>query len=122
MLALLNPTILKYSALALGIVLVVGLGYKTAYNHGHLSGQNSCIAETEHLVKQIHNRISQVETSIDKLSDLAIDQQNKLVHDLDEILRRVKSKPVVVVKNGKCVPSSNFVEGINEAIRRANQK
>lgn len=117
-----NITVLKYSTIALAFIAAIGFGYRTAYNHGHLSGRNSCIKETEELIQQIHQRISGVEKTIDKLSDLALNQQEKLSRDIEEILKKVKSKPVVIIKNGKCVPSPQFVEGLNEAIRRANQK
>ncbi len=122
MLLPLNSAAIKYSAIALAITAIVGVAYRTAYNHGNLSGRDSCIEETEHLVQQIHARISQVEKTLDKVADMATIQQEKLSKDIDEILKRIKSQPVVVVKNGKCTPSTNFLNGINEAIRRANEK
>lgn len=118
----LNITTVKYAAIIFLIIAVVGVGYNTAYNHGKLSGEAECIAETDKLIKQIHDRISQVEKNLDEIADLATTQQDKLSKDIQEILKKVKSKPIVIIKNGKCIPSTNFVDGINEAIRRANQK
>lgn len=117
-----STSVIKYAAIISAIVAVLGVGYNTAYTHGKLAGESECIAQTEELVQQIHTRISQVEQNLDRIADLATVQQDKLSKDIEQILKKVKSKPVVIVKNGKCVPSTNFVEGINEAIRRANQK
>ncbi len=117
-----NPILLKYGLPILIVISIMGFGYRTAYNHGKLAAHEACIAETEHLVKQIHERITQVESNLDKLADVATVQQERLSKDIQQILERVKAKPITVIKNGKCVPSQNFVEGLNEAIRRANDK
>jgi hypothetical protein len=117
-----NLTIIKYVAIASVVVALLGVGYNTAYTHGRLAGESDCIAKTEELIQQIHARISQVEKALDKVADLAEQQEVQMSKDIDTILKKIKAKPVVIVKNGKCVPTTNFLEGINEAIRRANQK
>lgn len=117
-----NLTFIKYAALALAIIAVVTIGYRTAYNHGELAAHQQCIEETEHLVKQIHERITAVEHTLDNIADIATRQQEEMARDIDKILKYIKTKPVVTIKNGKCVPSSHFVDGLNQAIRRANQK
>ena len=117
-----NLTIIKYVAIISVIVALLGVGYNTAYTHGKLAGESDCIAKTEELIQQIHNRISQAEKTLDKLAALTEQQEVQMSKDIEAILKKIKAKPVVVVKNGKCVPTTNFLEGINEAIRRANQK
>lgn len=122
LLPLLNTSLVKYALVALAVASLLGLGYRTAYNHGKLAAEATYQAETEQFIKQIHARISQVEQNLDKALDLAIFHQERLTKDIDEILKRVKSKPVAIIKNNKCVPSETFVEGINQAIRRANEQ
>jgi len=117
-----NITAIKYMVVAVVLATITATIYYNAYKHGRLEGQYTCIKETEELVQQIHDRINKVEKNLDEIADMATTQQEKLSKDIDEILKRIKAKPVVVIKNGKCIPSTNFLEGINEAIRRANQK
>lgn len=122
LLPVLNTSLIKYALAFLVVVALLILGYRTAYNHGRLAGDAACSQETEEFIKQIQARILRVEQNLDKALDLAVVQQERLTKDIDEILKRIKSKPVAVIKNNKCVPSETFVEGINEAIRRANEK
>lgn len=117
-----NLTLIKYGVAAALVAAMLGYVYKTAYSHGELAAQQACAEETDILIKQIHDRITKVEQNLDRIADMAIDQQEKMSKDIDEILKKIKKKPVVIVKNGKCVPSTEFIQGLNEAIRRANQK
>lgn len=122
MLALLSPQVIKILVIALLVVAVGGTAYRTAYNHGKLSGNLECVEETEHLVKQINERITAVEMHLDNIADMAENQQQKIAKEIDVILKQIKTKPVMSIKNNKCVPSREFVEGLNKAISIANQK
>ena len=44
-----------------------------------------------------------------------------LAKDVSGILDRVKGKPLVIVKNGECVPSQTFSDTFNQINKRTNE-
>lgn len=116
---------IKLISILLAILSILGVGYSAysyTYNQGKLEAQVECQKKFEEYQKQLDEKISRIETSISSVAESSQTSQQLLNSDITEILKRVKKAPVTVVKDGKCYPSQTFVDGINEAINRANKK
>lgn len=115
----------KLFIILFAIVAALGIGYSAysyTYNQGKQQAQIECQKKFEEYQKQLDEKISRIETSISSVAESSQTSQQLLNSDITEILKRVKKAPVTVVKDGKCYPSQTFVDGINEAINRANKK
>lgn len=105
-----------------GTLAIAGGAWYQGYNYGKLSQQQACAESMQQYQKQVQDKITIIESNLSVLAELGIRREEQLQQDIAQILVGVKRKPVTVVKNGECIPSQTFVDGINKAISRANQK
>ena len=108
------------------ISLIIGLAgysvYNNIYTRGERAAQIECQARFDKYQKEVDAKVATLETNLSVLTATSLHQQLALNSDIEEILKRVKKSPVTVIKNGKCYPSPTFVEGINQAVDRANKR
>jgi len=115
----------KLIAIAIGLTVLAGIGYMTyssIYSKGERAAQAECLAKFEKFQKEVDAKVATLETNLSVITATSLHQQLTLNSEIEEILKRVKKAPVTIVKNGTCYPSPTFVEGINQAIDRANKK
>lgn len=122
MLLTLQTKLLVTAGIVLILSLVLGYGYRSAYNHGKLSAQAECTETMAKYQKDVQSKIDTIETDLGKIASIAETREDQLSLDIAKILAGVKKKPVTVIKEGKCTPSTSFTDSINEAITRANSK
>lgn len=122
---MLNVALIRIISIAGAIIIALALlvaGYRVAYNHGKLSAQAECTETMAKYQKDIQSKIDTIETDLGKLASIAEIRQDQLSSDITKILVGVKKKPVTIIKEGKCTPSTSFTDSINEAITRVNSK
>ena len=115
----------KLLGLAFVLFSIIGVGYSTysyVYAKGQHAAQLECAERFTKYQQDVDAKVLQLEETLAVLSATSLHQQLSLNSDISEILARVKKSPVTVIKNNKCYPSPTFVEGINQAIDRANQR
>ena len=115
----------KFIALILFFACILGVGYSAysyIYSKGHIHAQQECEERFAKYQKELDAKVEKLESNLATLAATNQDQQILLNSDISEILNRVKKSQVTIVKNGKCYPSPTFVEGVNQAIDRANKK
>lgn len=114
-------------ALALGgFALVSSLlygGYKYVEHQGYQKAQVECQASFDQYQKEVNERLDKMQGTFTDMASELVTQNQSLSSDITTILRRTRAVgPTTIVKEGKCTPSTTFVEGLNEAIDRANRK
>lgn len=114
--------LLIVAGLALLLIIGIGLGYRSAYNHGKLSAQEVCIKNMQAYQNEVKAKIVIIEANLTEIASITNNREKALGKDITKILEGVKKEPVVVIKEGVCAPSKNFIEGINQAIDRANEE
>lgn len=116
---------MKLIAIGLAIILVLGVLYwiySSIYDSGYRAASIECDQKFAQLQKETNEKLFSLQSSLQNISgDLGV-QQASLASDMSTILQTIRKKPTVVVKDGKCVPSQEFVNSINKAIDRANKK
>lgn len=109
-----------------GFALTGGLlygGYKYVENQGYQKAQVECQAKFDEYQKKVDERLNNLQGSISGMAEELITQNQSMASDIVIIARNTRNKgPTTIVKEGKCIPSSTFVEGLNEAIDRANKR
>lgn len=115
----------KIIALVIALLGFVGVGY-TVYSNIYVRGESAAKAECEtrfaKYQKELNDKVAQIEGNLTTIAAINQEQQLLLNSDINEILKRVKKTPITIVKNGNCYPSPTFVEGINQAVDRANKR
>ena len=112
----------------ISIVICVGLAiagffiYNYIYNRGYEQAHLACEQEKQELQQQLQQKITTLEQSLSETQSRANEQQDRLGRDIGKINKLLKNQPVTVIENGKCLPSEVFVDSINQAILRANEK
>ncbi len=114
-------------ALAIGTILVsTGLlygAYKYVENKGYQKAQVECQVKFDEYQKKVDERLNTLQGSISGMAEELITQNQSMASDIVIIARNTRNKgPTTIVKEGKCTPSPTFVEGLNEAIDRANKR
>lgn len=122
---MLEKLTMKMVAIGLAVMLVLaGLYwiYNSIYSSGYKAATIECDQKFAQLQKETNEKLFSLQTGLQNISgDLGV-QQASLASDISTILQTIRKKPTVVVKDGKCVPSQEFVNSINKAIDRANKK
>lgn len=109
------------SALLLGGALYGS--YKYVENIGYQKAQAECNEKFEAYNKKMDEKLGNIQGSISTMAEELITQNQSMASDIVTIARNTKNKgPTTIVKEGKCTPSPTFVEGLNEAIDRANKR
>ncbi len=107
--------------LVVSVVLLAATGY-AGYQYGQSSANEVCLQATLEREKKTQEYLEKVSSELSSISASSISQEEQLKEDMSEILARLKKNPVTVVKNGKCTPSTTFLNSIDEAVNRANAK
>lgn len=117
---------IKLAAGIVGSLIITGAlygSYKYVENIGYQKAQAECVAKFEAYNKQMDEKLSDIQGSISTMAEELITQNQSMASDIVTIARNTKNKgPTTIVKEGKCTPSTTFVEGLNEAIDRANKR
>lgn len=122
MLLTLQTKLLVTAGIVLILSLVLGYGYRSAYNHGKLAAQEVCIKNMQAYQNEVKAKIVIIEANLTEIASITNNREKALGKDITKILEGVKKEPVVIIKEGVCTPSKNFIEGINQAIDRANEE
>ena len=96
--------------------------YNKIYTRGYEQAQLECKEAKQKYEQELQTKITELESSLTTTQQLAQQKQQKLGKQITEITQQLKQQPVTIIKNGECLPSPNFVNSIDEAIMRANEK
>lgn len=104
---------------------IIALALYLGYAHVKGIGYEEASLKYEARIKEYEDNIVKKIDSIESLSNtLAIEsrENNEIVaRDIEDILKKVKGKPLVIIKDGECIPSTTFSNSIGELNKRANQ-
>lgn len=104
---------------------LIALALYLGYTHVKSIGYEEASTKYEARIKDYEDNVARKIDSIETLSNtLAIEsrENNEIVaRDIEDILKKVKGKPLVIVKDGECTPSKTFSDSIGELNKRANQ-
>lgn len=95
-----------------GFLYIKSLGYNEA--------QIECNEKFARYEERVDKRVATLEESVRTLGTDLVSKNDTLTADIGVILERTKRTPIVTIKNGKCVPSQTFIDGVNQAIDRVN--
>lgn len=117
--------LLKYWKELVAIFAIVG-GLAFAYYHVEQTGYNRAVVVYEKKIQdyndKLDRRIDNIEKNSDALVMNAINSKDQYSKEFKAILAAAKGKPTYIVQNGNCLPSQDFVNTYNAAIRKANEK
>lgn len=116
---------LKFWKEIVAILAIVG-GLTFAYYHVEQIGYNRATVEYKKKIQEYNDKLDYRIANIEKNSDILITVANTAreqdAKEFKAIIQAVKGKPTYIVQNGNCLPSPDFVETFNAAIRKANEK
>lgn len=110
--------ILKYWKELIVIIALSISGY-LAYDKIYTKGVSDTIAAHQKYLDEKISKLEQLSTDIAKQNETSNQQVRD---DLAVILSNSSKKPTVIYKEGKCIPSDNFLDSYNSLIDRANSK
>lgn len=116
---------MKLIAIGLAIVLVLGALYwiySSIYNSGYRAASIECDQKFAQLQKETNEKLANLQADLQVVGGKLGVQQASLRSDMAKILTTVRQNAIIISKDGKCIPSPEFVDSINKAILRANQK
>jgi hypothetical protein len=112
-------------ALRLGIVVAFCLSLYMGYAHVKQIGYKEAEQKYTVIIKSYENDVNKKIDAVVMTSVVLMEQNRnnnyKLSRDLQAVLALTKDKPLVVVKDGECLPSEVFSDTIRVLNNRANQ-
>lgn len=113
--------------IAIGLATVLVLAalywiYSSIYNSGYHTAQVECDQKFQQYQKETDERLANLQADLQVVGGKLGSQQAGLRNDMAKILTTVRQQSIIISKDGKCIPSPEFVDSINKAILRANQK
>lgn len=108
-----------------GIILAFCLSLYMGYAHVKRIGYEEAEQKYSQIIKSYENDVNKKIDAV-VMSSVYLMEQNranngKLSRDVQAILALTKDKPLVVVKNGECLPSEVFSDTIRVLNNRANE-
>lgn len=113
---------IRYIAAGLLIAFAVWQVYRTGYQHGEATASAEAYTAIANRQVEIGKSLQTLETSVNSLTAVQTGSTKQLRSDMSKILTNIKREPVVIIENGKCVPSPTFLQGLDDAINRASAK
>jgi soluble cytochrome b562 len=102
--------------------------YNKIYNRGFEAANIVCekriLEYTEQMNKYKENlniRIEQIEEASNILAKEALDARKITKKEFKTIITKYIDKPMIVIEEGTCKPSEDFIKAYNEAVDRANK-
>lgn len=112
--------LLKYwKALTLVILLAI-LSY-ISYDYGYNTASTKYKEEIAIKEAILNDKVDALQNTALSLLDSQISYTNKLSEDLRDLTNGIKTKQLVVIKNGECTPSQTFSDSFGEVNKRVNQ-
>lgn len=122
---MINTLYLKTAMGLLGAAVFSGfvyLVYDKVYDSGYSEAENKYKAEIAELTRSIEKKKTEVEVLSNLLDETRTTELKEVRLTLDEYIkefRRLNRPTTVITKEGKCVPSQEFIEAWNEILRRS---
>lgn len=116
---------LKLGVITLAFSGIMGFGY-LGYSKIKQVGYEEAKVEYEKKYKEYVDAHQAKLDSIVKTSDVLLAESRKsnvnTLKGINTILAKSKGKPLVIVKDGGCVPSPAFIDSISEINKQVNEK
>lgn len=107
------------------IALLLSISLYAGYSHikqiGYREAEVVYQKQIQDYKDSIGKKIDKIETLSTTLVSESRDNNEAVSKDIEDILKKVKGKPLVIVKDGECTPSKTFSDSIGELNKRANQ-
>jgi ABC-type iron transport system FetAB ATPase subunit len=104
------------------ILITSYFGYKTVYNRGVEQAKLECDQQRQKYELEITEKIQNLESALQQTAEQSERKKQQLTNTIREIKSKLNTQPTTIIENGKCMPSVIFLDSINEAISKANQK
>jgi len=118
----------KHILIVIVLVSVSIYGYRKVYNIGYTAAQVECkqllnaYEEKMYLYKKtLDDRIKSLEETSLQLIKETDESKISVKKDLTKIITIYKDKPLIVIEKETCIPSVDFIEAYNQAVKRVNQ-
>ena len=115
-----NTTLIKWAiilALLSGMVFSI---YNAGYNAGVSKANTDCLLAQKSHSDEIDKHIQGLITAVSGFAITLDDKQSLLTTDMQSILARVKTQQITIIKDGKCLPSPEFLNSLTQAVNRVN--
>jgi len=96
--------------------------YYYIYHQGYVEASLECDQKFQAYESKLNNQLDVLESDLQAINADLVKKQSSLVVDVQAILEKVKSKPTIIVKEGRCTLQPEFIDSINQAIQRVNQE
>ena len=109
------------------IVLVLGITFSgyLGYNAIKYIGYKEAEVKYTLVIKNYEDNINKKIDSIETLSNTLVTENRTasdlLVSDMQVLKNSIKKNPLIVIKDGKCVPSETFYDSLSKINQRANE-
>lgn len=106
---------------AVAISIVLYMGYSYIKHIGYKEAEVVYQQKIQEYQNTVLNKINTIESLSNTLATESKASNEAVAKDIEDILKKVKGKPLVVIKDGECIPSKTFSDSISEINKRANQ-
>jgi uncharacterized protein (UPF0276 family) len=110
----------KQVAGAIALATCLYLGYYKIYDIGYAAANVECAARIKQFEEGLDKRIANIENTSGLILDQTTAANITRKKDFVDILASIKNKPLYTIEQGKCKPSTDFIDAYNKGIEEAN--
>jgi len=97
-------------------------GYNSVLEQGKQQARLECQEERQKYELEVKQKIQDLETALEQTAAEGERKKQELGKTIRDIKSKLKTQPITIIENGKCIPAVIFLDSINEAISKANNK
>lgn len=117
-----NPLLIKWGSAAVAIILALYFIFSKVYYLGFDAAEVYYLKENAKQQQQMTAKVEDLQSKLVIAAQNLQTNQATMSKDIANISRQLKNQEIVIVKNGKCVPTQTFLDSINQAVDRVNKK
>lgn len=117
----LSPLVYMRIGGALAIALALYLGYAKIKDIGYQEASQKYELQIEQYQEQLAKKIQAIELSSQTLVAESRDNNEQMTNNVNSIIKGLKGKNLVIVKNGECTPSKEFSDSFVTINKRVNE-
>lgn len=119
----------KHILIVIVLLVLSWYAYSRIYNRGFEAANIACEKRIQEYTQQMNDykakldeRVQLIEDASNALVKETIEARKITKTEFTKIITKYIDKPMIVIEEGKCRPSEDFIKAYNEAVDRANKR
>lgn len=113
---MLQYTLIKYAVAAAGALAMILAAYSWAYNRGRTQAEQAALLREQQAQIETYQHLDRLYQRLGSISHTLTQAERKHQQDYQQLLATARKSPQIIIQDGTCVPTQEFIQNLNRAI------